>query len=143
MLILAQSDTTVGFLSKEAAVINESKHRSLHTPVLKTVASFKSLANLSRTPKKFRTQIRRLKKSTFILDNGRSFRIVDRSSLHHQVLTKFGALYSSSANETGKKYHETFAQNRVDLIIKDQRGFFEGEASKIFKYGREKVRRIR
>ncbi|MDH5464234.1 MAG: Sua5 YciO YrdC YwlC family protein [Thiovulaceae bacterium] len=143
MLLLAQTDTTVGFLSKDPTAINRIKQRKLQTPVLKTLPSFKALHSHSRTPKKFRSQIRRLKKSTFILDNGRSFRVVDKNSLHHKVLEKFGALYSSSANATKKSYNDSFALSQADLIIKDERGLFEGQGSHIFKYGREKVRRVR
>ena len=143
MLFLAQTDTTVGFLSEDPSAINRIKGRKPHTPVLRTLPSFKVLHKHSRTPKKFRSQIRRLKKSTFILDNGRSFRIVDKDSLHHKVLEKFGPLYSSSANATKKSYNDVFAISQADLIIKDVRGLFEGQGSHIYKIGREKIRRVR
>jgi tRNA A37 threonylcarbamoyladenosine synthetase subunit TsaC/SUA5/YrdC len=143
MLILAQSDTTVGYLSKSSQRINQAKNRSQDQKVLQTVASFKELQKLTRTPPKFRRMIRRAKKTTFVLDNGRSFRVVDKASLHHSLIRKMGSVYSSSANETKQAFHEATALAKSDIIVKDRRGFFEAEASTMYRLSRTRKKRLR
>ena len=143
MLYHAQSDTTVGFLSRDAACINLAKGRDASQEVLQTVASFKDLKTLSRIPKKHRNFVRRASKSTFILANKKSARVVSTSSKHHSLVHRFGAIYSSSANTTRKNFNEEEAFHKSDIIVKDSRGFFEDEASKLYKLSNSKIQRIR
>lgn len=143
MLYLAQSDTTVGFLSRDARCINLAKGRDEFQEVLQTVASFKVLKTLSRIPKKHRNFVRRSSKSTFILANKKAARVVSKSSAHHRLVHSFGAIYSSSANMTKKAFNKEEAFHKSDIIVKDSRGFFEDEASKLYKLSNSKIQRIR
>jgi len=143
MLILAQSDTTVGFISHSSECINKAKKRDLSQKVLQTFPSFKLLNQQTRVPKKHRSFVRRAKKTTFVLANGIAFRIVDRESLHHSLVKSMGAVYSSSANETKKSFNEYDACLQSDIIVKDRRGFFEAEASKMFKLSTKNKKRMR
>lgn len=143
MLYLAQTDTTVGFLSRDAVLVNKVKGRDLNQKVLQTVVSLKELQTFSRIPKKHKNRVRRAKKTTFVLPNGEALRVVDRHSLHHAMIKDMGAMYSSSANITKKSFNESLAFEKSDIIIKDRRGFFETEASKMYKLSRTNIKSLR
>ena len=141
MLILAQTDTTVGFLSKDPQGINRAKKRPLNQAIIQTLPSLKSLHK--RVPKKFRTLVRRSKQTTFTLSPSFSFRIVDSDNSHHSLLEHFQGLYSSSANENKKKFNRSYAFDQADLIIEDKRGLYEAPASEMIKLGIKRQRRLR
>ena len=143
MIYLAQSDTTVGFLSLDAKKINLAKNRPIQQKVLQTFSSFKVLNDHARIPKKHRKFVRHSKKTTFVLSSGEAFRVVDEDSLHHKLIAKLGHVYSSSANQTKKSFNEVDAHLKSDIIVKDRRGFFEDEASKMYKLSRTKIKRLR
>ncbi len=143
MLFLAQSDTTVGYLSRTKEEINRAKQRPLDQEVLLTLPDLKRLQDISRIPKKHRNRVRRARRSTFILPNAISFRVVPKESRHHALLHRYGPLYSSSANKTGERFNETESVKKADIIVKDSRGFFEDSASAIYKLSRTSIRRIR
>ncbi len=143
MLFLAQSDTTVGFLSYSLTRINEAKQRPHDQKTLQTLSSFKELSHITRVPKKHRNLVRRAKKTSFVLANGRAFRVVAKDSLHHGLLKKMGPVYSSSANLTSKAFKEEEAVQKSDIIIKDSRGFFESSASSMFKLSKTHKKRLR
>ena len=141
MLILAQSDTTVGFLSKDPQSINKAKKRPLNQSIIQTLPTLRSLHK--RVPKKFRAKVRRSKQTTFILSPSFAFRIVDRDISHHSVLEHFEGLYSSSANENQKKFNRSYAFEQADLIIEDKRGFYEAPPSEMIKLGIKRQRSLR
>ena len=143
MLFLAQTDTTVGFISLSSTTINKAKQRPLSQKVLQTFPSFKALNQVTRVPKKHRAFVRRSKKTTFVLDNGLAFRVVSKKSLHHSLLKSMGPLYSSSANVTKQSFNENEACLQSDIIVKDRRGFYEAEASEMFKLSRSSKKRMR
>lgn len=137
-IFLAQTDTTVGFLSTDEASLNRAKKRPLQTPCIKCVSSFKNLHQ--RVPKKFKNCIRKAKKTTFIYPNGCSIR-VSKDKKHNEFLSKYAFLYSTSANITGEKFDEAYARSAADEVIESD--FFEGTASKMYKLSRENIKRIR
>jgi tRNA A37 threonylcarbamoyladenosine synthetase subunit TsaC/SUA5/YrdC len=140
MIYLAQTDTTVGFLSKDKRALNAVKNRPLDKPCILCTASFKELP--SRVPNRYKNLIRRAKKTTFILQNGFSFRVV-KTGAHAEFLKKMGAMYSTSANETGKSFDINFAKVKADIIIENEGGFFEGKPSTILKLGKKKIKKVR
>lgn len=144
MLYLAQTDTTAGFLSKDFREINRIKNRPLNTPCLLTMAEFGALSRFSRVPNSHKNFIRKAKKTSFILTNSRSFRVV-KNHPHAAFLREFGAFFSSSANLHGKKFDANLAK-KITLknggkVLNDT--LFEGKASKIYKLHRNKKRKIR
>jgi len=143
MLFLAQTDTTVGFLSHSSERINRAKQRSHSQKVLQTFPSFKALSHHTRVPLKHRQFVRRSRKTTFVLENGMAFRVVDKASMHSSLLKSMGPVYSSSANVTQKSFNEYDACLQSDIIVKDRRGFFEATASEMFKLSRTDKKRIR
>jgi len=140
-IYLVQTDTTVGFLSQNKEKLNKIKGRKKNQKILREVDSLETLKTFVRVPNKFKKKIRNAKKTTFIYSNGESFRVV-RDERHLEFLKKFKWMYSTSANMTGCKFDEKWAREKADIIVED-REFFEGEASSIYKLSKEKIKRIR
>jgi tRNA A37 threonylcarbamoyladenosine synthetase subunit TsaC/SUA5/YrdC len=140
LVFLAQSDTTAGLLSSNKAKLNKIKKRPSDKPCIECISSLQ-VRNL-RVPKMHKNAVRRAQKTTFILQNGYSFRVV-KNSLHISFLEKFHALYSTSANETNKHFSLDFAKNVSNVIVEDERGFFEAPPSKVLKLGKTKIKRVR
>lgn len=141
-IYLIQTDTTVGFLSQDKEKLNKIKNRPLNQPVLIEVDSLNILKKFTRVPNKFKNRVRRSKKTTFIYHNKKSFRVV-KDENHLEFLKKFNWMYSTSANLTGGKFDEKWAKSVADIIVEDKRGLFEGKASKIYKIGKNKIKKIR
>ena len=141
-IYLTQTDTTVGFLSQNKEKLNTLKKRPKNKKILKEVDSLNTLKKFTRVPKEHKNRVRRAKKTTFIYPNGESFRVV-RDIRHLEFLRKFKWMYSTSANLHGQKFDEKWARDKADIIEEDKRGLYEGEASRIYKLGKRKIKRIR
>jgi tRNA A37 threonylcarbamoyladenosine synthetase subunit TsaC/SUA5/YrdC len=141
-IYLAQTDTTVGFLSKDKEKLNKIKNRPINQPILREVDSLDTLKTFVRVPKKFRKVVRRAKKTTFIYPNQESFRVI-KDEMHLEFLQKFKWLYSTSANRHKEKFDIFWARSVADVVVEDKRGLFEGEASKIIKLGKIRCKRLR
>ena len=141
-LFLAQSDTTAGFLSKSKNRILSAKQNSQSKPILAESNSLDLIKKHSRIPQKINKAIRRSKKTTFIFQNNKSFRLVC-DNLHSIFLGNFGLLYSSSANLYRHRFDLNFAINSADILIMDKRGIFETTPSKIFKIRKDRIKKIR
>ena len=139
---LVQTDTTVGFLSQNKERLSEIKNRPVEKPFLISVDSFDTLKKFARVPKKFKKRVRRTRKTTFVYPNGKAARVVQEER-HRSFLKRFGWMYSTSANRSGKRFERGFAFESCDVIVEDERGFFEGETSRILKISRKKIRRLR
>ncbi len=141
-LYLAQTDTTVGFLSQDAKRLASTKGRPAHKAFIIAVSSAKNLKDFVRVPKKWRKLVRQAKRTTFAYPNGKAVRVV-KDSEHKKFLDHFGWMYSTSANPSGKNFDEAWARQQADVIVEDKRGFFEGKPSKILRLGRTRAMRIR
>ena len=133
-LILAQTDTTVGFLSKNPNLINIKKNRQGKKGLIKVVSSFKELNDEVRVPKKFRKYIRHSKQTTFIYaKHNKAIRVV-LEGIHHDFLKRFKSFYSSSANISGSYFIQEVAEDLADIIFyKKDIKFQEKAPSKIYK----------
>ena len=141
-IILAQTDTTVGFLSRDEYALVKIKGRPPGKPFLKVYADLKTFkASGGRVPKRHRTRLRRSKKSTFVV-KGAAFRIVSDSS-HRNLLKSYGWLYSTSANQSGQPFERSFCEAGSDIIVEDFRGLHESPPSSIMKLGKKKRRKLR
>ncbi len=135
-VILAQTDTTVGFLSTSKERLALAKNRDINQPFLHCVDTFKKQKNLVRTPKKFRSLVRRSKKTTFLYPNTKAVRVV-HDPLHNQLLKKFDFLYSTSANENKKPFSLSFARKQADIMIETSQGFVENPPSPLIKLSKK------
>lgn len=141
-LYLTQTDTTVGFVSLDPKKLAQAKNRDSNQPFLIAVDSFKKLKNLTRIPKTYRKRVRRSCKTSFLYPNKKAIRVV-RASSHARFLKRFDYLYTTSANKHKQVYDFTYAWNQADIVVEDNRGLYEGQASNILKLGKKRIQRLR
>ncbi|EMG93098.1 hypothetical protein [Helicobacter pylori] len=141
LVYLAQSDTTIGLLSKDSEKLNALKGRPKNQSVLIESADFTTLKSLVRAPNAFKNLIRRSAKTTFIYPNFKAVRVV--KGRHGDFLKRFKTLHSTSANLTQCAYDKEIASNLADVIVSDERGLFESSSSKIFRLYKHKKVRVR
>lgn len=143
LVYLVQTDTTAGFLSSDDKKLAKIKNRPSSKKSLQAINSFKSLNTHIRVPKKFRKIVRNAARTTFIYPNKKAFRKIDTNSKHYSFIDKFGYLYSTSANLTGKNFNKDYAFKSAEVIVEDKNGFKEMSSSKIFKLGKNKIQKVR
>ena len=143
LIYLAQTDTTVGFLSNDDKKLTVVKNRSDTKKMLKVVDSFRTLKDYTRVPKQYKKLVRNSKNTTFIYPNEKSFRVVDRDSNHYRFIKKFKTIYSTSANKSGEKFDMKFAINNCDVEVIDYRKYYEQNSSTLIKLGKIKMEKIR
>ena len=142
-IFLAQTDTTVGFLSCDSEQLSKVKKRASSQKILEVVSDFTTLLANTRIPKGFKRIVRRAKRTTFIYPNGLSFRYISPNYPHHHFVKRFKKIYSTSANETGKRFSYQFAYDVSDIIIYSKCTFVETSGSAIYKLTPHKRRRVR
>ena len=141
-VILAQTDTTVGFLSQNASRLSQIKERPTHKPFIQSFDALRSYQKMGgRVPQAFKKRLRRTQNTTFVINN-QAIRIVTQGA-HHTLLQKYGWLYSTSANEKSLKFELDFAIQQSDFIVEDERGLFEGSSSDIYKINAQKIKQLR
>lgn len=140
-IILAQTDTTVGFLSQDESLLARAKGRPDNKPFLKVFSTFGQMTQHTRIPLKHRMWVRHARKTTFVIKN-QAFRYVG-GSRHARLVERYGWLYSTSANESGKGFDHTFCKEYSNLIIEDERGLQECAPSKIFRLTSTQYKRLR
>ncbi len=141
LVYLAQSDTTIGLLSKDRKKLNALKNRPKNKSVLIESVDFATLKSLVRVPNAFKNLIRRSAKTTFIYPNSKAVRVV--RGRHGDFLKRFKTLYSTSANLTQCAYDKEIASKLADVVVSDERGLFESSSSKIFRLYKDKKVRVR
>lgn len=134
-IILAQSDTTAGFLSQDKRALNRTKGRQEQQEILRTFASFAALAQFARIPNAHKHFVRRASQTSFVLSPQKAFRVV-QIPYHADFLRYFGWLYSTSANAHKQKFSLEFALHHADIVALDSRGIYEDKPSRIFKLSR-------
>jgi len=139
-VFLTQTDTTIGFVSQNAERLTEIKQRAPQKHYIKAVNSLKTLDTFTRVPTKHKNRVRRETKTTFILPNGFSYRII-RDTQHLLLLNRLKWAYTSSANLSNKPYDEVFAREVADVVIEPL--LKNKKASRIYKLGKNHLRRIR
>ncbi|BEG58207.1 Sua5 YciO YrdC YwlC family protein [Helicobacter sp. NHP21005] len=140
-VILAQSDTTIGFFSHDQDRLNAAKNSPPTKKLLQVCTHFK---DLPRMPPKQRPLVRR-KKATFIYkskEGWQAFRVVQDPSVL-VFLERLGVVFSTSANLSGQGYEPQIALDLADTIIEDKRGLAACKPSAIIKVGHVRPRRLR
>ncbi len=141
-LFLAQSDTTVGFLSQSYKKLADAKKRDPNQPFLICVDSYKKLKKLTRVPKTHKKLIRRVDKTSFLYLNKKAIRVVKEPN-HASFLKEFDFLYSTSANINREKFDLNYAKFCAEIIIEDSGAFYEADASQIFRLGKKELHKLR
>ncbi len=142
-IYLAQTDTTVGFLSSNDKKLSIAKKRDLKQKTLQVVDSFQTLKQFTRVPTKYKKQIRNSKLSTYIYPNSMSFRVVLPNNNHYNFIEKFNSMYSTSANITKKDFNELYAFKKADIILYSKNGFTQTTSSSIYKVSKQKILKLR
>jgi len=142
LVILAQTDTTVGFASQNYKQLATIKSRPPTKPFIKIYSSNKQyLDDNNRVPQNRKNFIRRSKKTTFIIKR-KAFRI-NKEPKDSQILRDLSPYYSTSANEINKKFNREFCELKTDIIIEDKNGLDENNSSSLLKLNSVKRVKIR
>jgi len=139
-VFLTQTDTTIGFVSQNAEKLTAIKQRPPHKHYIKAVNSLQTLKHFTRVPTVHKNAVRRTKKTTFIMPNGLSYRVV-RDTHHLLLLDRLTWAYTTSANLSNKDYDEDFARKAADVVVEPLLKI--KQASYIFKLGKTTIKRIR
>ena len=139
-VFLTQTDTTIGFVSQNAEKLTRIKQRPPYKHYIKAVNSLKTLQAFTRIPAVHKNRVRRAKRSTFIMPDGYSYRIV-RDKQHLLLLNRLSWAYTTSANLSGQPYDEEFAKEAADVVITPLNE--QSKASKIYKLNNHTLKRIR
>jgi len=141
LLYLTQTDTTIGFVSQDASKIDNAKKRLPDKHYIRVVNALKTLQQFTRVPNQHKNRVRRAKRTTFIMPNGFSFRVV-KDTEHNLLLDRLQWVYSSSANLSGVEYNEAYAKEVTEVWVsfpfKNQ-----SKASRIIRLGHSKMKVIR
>ena len=140
LVFLTQTDTTIGFVSQNAEKLTKIKQRPPHKHYIKAVNSLQILKTFTRVPSSHKNRVRRAKKTTFVMPNTYSYRVI-RDKHHLLLLDRLKWAYTTSANLSNLPYTEAFAKVSADVIITplDQ----NDQASTILKLGKHSIKRIR
>jgi len=140
LVFLTQTDTTIGFVSQNAEKLTQIKQRPPHKFYIKAVNSLQTLKTFTRVPSSHKNRVRRSTKTTFIMPNGHSYRVVqDRH--HLLLLNRLGWAYTTSANLSSEDYNEKFAKENADVVITPLKQ--KHSASNIYQLGKITLKRIR
>ena len=135
-IYLVQTDTTVGLVSQNKEALAKAKKREPSKPFIITCAGLGELKKITRVPKKAKKLVRRSSKTTFVYPHKNiAVRVVHQGS-YKEFLKPFGWMYSTSANESGGHYDESFAKNAADTVV-DNIKFYESKPSTIIKLGKK------
>ena len=140
LVFLTQTDTTIGFVSQNAEKLTQIKQRPPHKHYIKAVNSLQTLKSFTRVPSSHKNRVRRANKTTFILPNGHSYRVI-RDKHHLLLLDRLKWAYTTSANPSNLSYDENFAKEVADVIISPLKE--KQQASNIYKLGKYAIKRIR
>ncbi|MEA1880614.1 MAG: Sua5 YciO YrdC YwlC family protein [Campylobacterota bacterium] len=140
-VFLTQTDTTIGFVSQNANKLTLIKKRPAYKHYIKAVNSLKTLKTFTRIPSYHKNRVRRAKKTTFIMPNSLSYRVI-KDKHHLLLLNRLKWAYTTSANLSSKSYDEVFARDASDIVIEPLSNV--KNASKIYKLGKKyHLKRIR
>ena len=137
---MTQTDTTIGFVSQNATRLTQIKQRPPHKHYITAVNSLNTLQRFVRVPQKHKNRIRRASKTTFVMPNTHSYRVV-KNPHHLLLLDRLLWAYTTSANLSGEGYNEAFAKTSADVIITPLQS--ASQPSTIYKVGKNRLQRIR
>ncbi len=141
-VFLTPTDTTIGFISKSSSCLDIVKKRPSDKEYITALSSLEKLKSLTRVPQKYKNQVRRANRSTFIFPNGNSYRLV-KNIQHKNLIDKLEETYTTSANISGEEYNKIFAEDNADIIISFSKLNKNSEASNIFRITIKSIKRIR
>ena len=139
-VFLTQTDTTIGFVSQSESRLTEVKQRAPNKNYIKAINSLQTLKSFTRVPKIHKNRVRRSNKTTFIMLDGHSYRVI-RNRHHLLLLNRLKWAYTTSANLSNTSYDEDFAKKAADVIIYPINE--TSKASNIYKLGKYSIKKVR
>jgi len=139
-VFLTQTDTTIGFVSQNTEKLTHIKQRPPHKYYIKAVNSLKTLQTFTLVPTLHKNRVRKSKKTTFIMPNRHSYRVI-QDNQHLLLINRLQWAYTTSANLSNKRYNEKFARERADIIIEPLK--YTMQASSLYALGNNTIKRIR
>ena len=141
LVILAQSDTTVGLLSMDAKRLASLKGRKPTKPFIVNFFTLETLKEYLRIPKSRKKELRRAKRTTYVVKNF-AFRVA-RPPASSALYRHLKWCYTTSANRSGKHYDANFAKEASDAIIINPLGLSQQRPSSIIKCNNKRKKRLR
>ncbi len=141
LVFLTPTDTTIGFVSQNAAQLSCIKQRPSHKNYIQALPSLKALKSRTRVPNNCKNLVRRAKKTSFVIQ-GISYRVI-KNHPHTLLLERLGWAYTTSANRSGQSYDETFAQKSADVIVSFPHHLSPQRASRIYQLSPYRIKKIR
>ena len=142
LVFLTATDTTVGFVSQAKKRLDEIKERPSHKRYIVALDSLHSLTKRARIHKRHRAFVRRARKSTFVLTQRFSFRIIDHTP-HIHLIRRLEWAYTTSANKSGEPFDETFVKKAADVWVLPYAHAIDAPPSHIFRLGKRVMKRLR
>jgi len=139
-VFLTQTDTTIGFVSQDANRLSTIKNRPSYKYYIKAVDSLETLKSFTRVPSKYKNRVRRANKTTFIMPNKNSYRVI-KDKQHLLLINRLKWAYTTSANLSNKDYDESFAREVADVIVEPLNS--KQISSSIYRLGNINIKRIR
>ena len=139
-VFLTHTDTAIGFVSQNKKRLTSIKQRPSHKHYIKALNSLNTLKTFARVPSLHKNRFRRALKTTFILPNGHSYRVI-KDKHHLLLLNRLTWAYTTSANLSNQSYDENFAKKVADFIITPLKE--TNQVSEIYKLGNYAIKRIR
>ena len=139
-VFLTQTDTAIGFVSQNAEKLTKIKQRPPYKHYIKAVNSLKTLKTFTRVPSSHKNRVRRAKKTTFVMPNTYSYRVI-RNPHHLLLLDRLTWAYTTSANLSDQPYDEIFAKEAADIMILPLKE--NSQVSNIYKINNKTIKRIR
>jgi len=143
-IFLAQTDTTVGFLSHSKDRLCAIKNRNKNKSFLQICSTLYNVKNIARIPNKYKNMLRRSKNSTFIHQNKKATRL-SFDCRHNRFLDKYAQnnpLFSTSANMSNFAFDKDFAICHSDVIVYQKQDFMELQASSLYKINNQNIKKI-
>jgi tRNA A37 threonylcarbamoyladenosine synthetase subunit TsaC/SUA5/YrdC len=140
IVFLTQTDTTIGFVSQNSEKLTAIKQRPPHKHYIKAVNSLSTLQTFIRIPKQHKNRVRRSNKTTFIMPNTCSYRVIEDKH-HLLLLNRLQWAYTTSANLSNENYDEKFAREHADVAIEPLKDAIS--ASNIYKLGKYTMKKVR
>ena len=113
---LTATDTTIGFVSQNAARLDAIKRRPPGKQYITALPSLAALKARTRIPPHHANRVRRSRRTTFILPDGRSWRVI-HDPRHRMLIRRLGWAYTTSANRSGEAFDEVWARKQADTVI--------------------------
>jgi len=140
-VLLAQTDTTVGFLSQNSLLLSKIKARDPQKPFLKIYPDMNTFKKHGRIPNTFKRRVRRSSATSYVVKE-KAFRVI-HDPIHRCIVKPYGWLYSTSANLSGHSFDREFAEHNADIVIEDRYGLHECPPSAIIRLGLKKIEKLR